>query len=153
MPSFKKAKSNNWIENDQFGDFNACKDATTTTKSPRKTPGGRKRNRENNNTIKQGPSKAFSMPETDLDQDRMAAPASSVLDPSQLWIQRHHPASVEELAVNTKKIDEVRSWLVSSVNKGNVRHSNVQSSVTHDFCLQEDCWCLQGLQGRERRPC
>lgn len=118
MPSFKKAKSNNWIESDQFGDFDACKDEPTT-KSPRKTPGGRKRNRENNNTIKSGPAKAYSVPETTLDQDRMAAPASSVLDPSQLWIQRHHPASVEELAVNTKKIDEVRSWLVSSVNKGN----------------------------------
>ena len=141
MPSFKKAKSNNWIESDQFGDFDTCKDETTTTKSPRKTPGGRKRNRENNNTIKQGPSKAISVPETTLDQDRMAAPASSVLDPSQLWIQRHHPASVEELAVNTKKIDEVRSWLVSSVNRGNVRHSHVQSLEINDFCLQEDCWC------------
>ena len=124
MPSFKKAKSNNWIESDQFGDFDAAKDEPTTTKSPRKTPaGGRKRNRENNNTIKQGPSKAYSVPETALDQDRMAAQDSSVLDPSQLWIQRHHPASVEELAVNTKKIDEVRSWLVGSVNKGNVYHS------------------------------
>ena len=125
MPNFKKAKSSNWIESDQFGDFDACKDEPTITKSPRKNPGGRKRNRENNNTIKNGPTKAYSVPETILEQERTAAPASSVLDPSQLWIQRHHPASVEELAVNTKKIDEVRSWLVSSVDRGNASTSNV----------------------------
>ena len=124
MPNFRKAKSNNWIESDQFGDFDACKD-DTTIKSPRKTPGGRKRTRENNNTIKHkaGPAKAYSGPETtSMDQDWIATPASSglSLDPSQLWIQRHYPSSVEELAVNTKKIDEVRSWLVNSVNKGNV---------------------------------
>ena len=141
MPNFKKAKSSNWIESDQFGDFDACKDEPTITKSPRKTPGGRKRNRENNNTIKNGPVKAYSVPETTLEQERMAAPASSILDPSQLWIQRHHPASVEELAVNTKKIDEVRSWLVSSVDRGNVTYQYLMSSLIHQFCLQEVCWC------------
>lgn len=121
MPNFRKTKSTNWIESDQFGDFDACEEKpTTATKSPRKTPGGRKRTRENNNTIKHhGPSKAYSVPEkTASEEDRMAAPASGGLDPSQLWIQRHHPASVEELAVNTKKIEEVRSWLVNSVDKG-----------------------------------
>ena len=142
MPNFKKAKSSNWIESDQFGDFDACKDEPTITKSPRKIPpGGRKRNRENNNTIKNGPTKAYSVPETTLEQERMPAPASSVLDPSQLWIQRHHPASVEELAVNTKKIDEVRSWLVSSVDRGNVTYQYLMSSLIHQFCLQEVCWC------------
>ena len=120
MPNFRKTKSTNWIESDQFGDFDACEEKPTTAKSPRKTPGGRKRTRENNNTIKHhGPSKAYSVPEkTASEEDRMVAPASSDLDPSQLWIQRHHPASVEELAVNTKKIEEVRSWLVNSVDKG-----------------------------------
>ena len=128
MPNFRKTKSTNWIESDQFGDFDACKEEAAAAKSPRKIPGSRKRTRENNNTIKHhGSSKAYSVPEkTASEEDRMAAPVSVGLDPSQLWIQRHHPASVEELAVNSKKIEEVRSWLLNSVNKGNCNQGELK---------------------------
>ena len=126
MPNFKKAKSSNWIENDQFGDFDACKDEPSA-KTPRKTVLGRKRARDNNNTLKKNhtPTKSFSVPELAVDQERGQAPASGSLDPSELWIQRHHPASVEELAVNTKKIGEVRTWLANSVRSGTCYEASV----------------------------
>ena len=122
MPNFKKAKSSNWIESDQFGDFDCTKDDTLTAGSANKTrAGGRKRGRDNNNTLKNTPTKSFSQPQFG-DQDEFLAPTAPVAqrhqDQSGLWINRHSPSSVDQLAVNNKKVEEVTAWILNSFDKG-----------------------------------
>ena len=120
MPQFKKAKSSNWIESDQFGDFSGEKSISQPNKSG---AGGRKRPRENNNTLKNTPAKSFSVPQLpnrECDEENEPPPLvkNSSFDPTELWIHRHVPSSVEDLAVNKKKIDEVRSCLQELVSTG-----------------------------------
>ena len=121
MPQFKKAKSSNWIESDQFGDFSGEKSISQPNKSG---AGARKRLRENNNTLKNTPAKSFSVPQLpnrECDEENEPPPLvknSSYRDPTELWIHSHVPSSVDDLAVNKKKIDEVRSWLQESDDKG-----------------------------------
>jgi len=106
MTSFKKAKSNNWIEADEeFGELSSFKENPTLSGKK-----GRKRPRVNNNTLRKTPVKAAAVPS--LDSERFPAPEpSKPLNPSELWINNHRPASAEELAVNSKKVEEVRCWL------------------------------------------
>ena len=119
MPQFKKAKSSNWIESNQFGDFS--RDKFDENSEPHKTTGARKRPRENN-TLKNVPAKSFSVPQLpNRDFDENQPPPlvkNSSFDPTELWIHRHVPSSVEDLAVNKKKIDEVRSCLQDLVSTG-----------------------------------
>ena len=103
MTSFRKVKSSNWIEADEeFGDLNL---------SSKK---GKKRPRVNNNSLKTTPVKAASV----TGSERFPAESVAPLNSSELWINNHSPASVAELAVNSKKVEEVRSWLESARSSG-----------------------------------
>ena len=116
MPQFKKAKSSNWIESDQFGDFASDKFEENPVTEPNKAVKGRKRPRENNNTLKD--TKSFSLPQ--LPEDQPPPLVKNSLDSTKLWIYNHVPTSIDDLAVNNKKIDEVRSWLLDSIDKGGI---------------------------------
>ena len=116
MPQFKKAKSSNWIESDQFNDFASDKFEENPVTEPNKAAKGRKRPRENNNTLKD--TKSFSLPQ--LPEDQPPPLVKNSLDSTKLWIYNHVPTSIDDLAVNNKKIDEVRSWLLDSIDKGGI---------------------------------
>jgi len=120
MPNFKKAKSNNWLESDQFGDFDCMENHNDETMS-KKT--GRKRIRENNNDLKSTPTKSSSVPHLfsgDRTSQRtdISGPKSQVY--GELWINKHHPETVEILAVNNKKVEEVSNWILESCSRGGV---------------------------------
>jgi len=108
MTAFKKTKSNNWIAADNdFGDFDCMKEDFFDLK---KAP-ARKRPRENNNTLKTS-SRLSSVPSESSPPDCEHHPPTQPLDSAtQLWINRHQPDRVEDLAVNQKKVEEVRWWL------------------------------------------
>ena len=119
MPNFKKVKSTNWIESDQFGDFN-CMETNEETMS-KKT--GRKRVRGNNNDLKSTPTKSKSVPLISTDENRLQdnpfpRPKQQISGSGELWINKHHPDSVESLAVNNKKVEEVTNWLLESCSQG-----------------------------------
>ena len=121
MPSFRKVKSNNWLESEnQFGDFSSVKegdDGGGGHESKRPVGGaGKKRPRENNNSLSKAPGKSFSAADID-NVDATSSPLTKRnMSSSELWISRHQPASVDDLAVNKKKVEEVRSWVSSSVS-------------------------------------
>jgi len=113
MTAFKKSKSNNWIAADNdFGDFDCLKDDCFDLK---KAP-PRKRPRENNNTLKSAnrqSSAACEQPDTGL-------PTKHLDSVTELWINRHQPSRVEDLAVNQKKVEEVRWWLENTGLTGGI---------------------------------
>ena len=116
MPNFKKVKSNNWIESDQFGDFDSRENDETITKKT-----GRKRIRENNNDLKSTPTKTSSVPNFYADDRRSEVTEFSVpnsQNSGELWINKHHPNSVEVLAVNNKKVEEVTNWMLHTCSQG-----------------------------------
>ena len=120
MPNFKKVKSNNWIESDQFGDFDSRENDETISKKT-----GRKRIRENNNDLKSTPTKASSVPNFYADDrerrsevTEFSVPNSQNQNSGELWINKHHPNSVEVLAVNNKKVEEVTNWMLHSCSQG-----------------------------------
>lgn len=118
MPNFKKVKSNNWIESDQFGDFDSRENDETITKKT-----GRKRIRENNNDLKSTPTKTSSVPNFYADDRRSEVTEFSVpnsQNSGELWINKHHPNSVEVLAVNNKKVEEVTNWILHSCSQGGI---------------------------------
>ena len=82
MPQFKKAKSSNWIESDQFDDFASDKFEENPITEPNKAVKGRKRPRENNNTLKD--TKSFSLPQ--LSEDQAPPLVTNSLDSIKLWI-------------------------------------------------------------------
>jgi len=110
MPALGKAKSHNWVEADlAFGDLGdlGAKKANTS-----------KRKRDNNNDTKSAGNKTrcssvshqgFTSPE--------AIKKFSQQDEQELWIERHIPQSVSDLAVNVKKVEEVRHWLRDRLGK------------------------------------
>jgi len=114
MTAFKKAKSNNWIDADNdFADFDCLKDDAFDLK---KAP-PRKRPRENNNTLKNAP-RSNSVPSEPPDT---LLPPPNILDSStELWINRHKPDRLEDLAVNPKKVEEVRGWIENIGKSGGI---------------------------------
>ena len=103
MTSLKRGKSSNWIEPDEeFGGLASSReDPTLSSKKARKRP------RVNNNTLRATPVKAASS----LSDRGGSGETCRPLNPSELWINIHAPTSVGELAVNAKKVEEVRCWL------------------------------------------
>ena len=95
MTAFKKAKSNNWIEADNdFGDFDCLKEEVFDLKRPQP----KKRPRENNNTLKNGP-RSNSVP-----SEPPELTPKTFVESSELWINKHQPDRLEDLAVNPKKV-------------------------------------------------
>ena len=138
MPNFKKAKSSNWIESDQFGDFASSNVAENGFELPKNTEAGsrkRGRARENNNTLKNPPTKSLSVPHLqDEDAGNLGPPhLPGSSSHSDLWIHKHQPASVEDLAVNNKKVEEVRRWLLDSAGKGTTCESSLCFFVSISF--------------------
>ena len=82
MPQFKKAKSSNWIESDQFSDFASDKFEENPVTEPKKAVGGRKRLRENIKMLKD--TKSFSVPK--LPEDQPPPLVKNSLDSTKLWI-------------------------------------------------------------------
>jgi len=107
MPAFGKAKSHNWVEADNaFGDFDAIKVDSSV-------PNKRKRN--NNNVTKTATkSRCSSVSRHSFTSEE--AVTEFTQDNQGLWIERHVPQRVSDLAVNSKKVEEVRQWL--QVNQG-----------------------------------
>jgi len=113
MTAFKKSKSNNWIAADNdFGDFDCLKDDFFDLK---KAP-PRKRPRENNNTLK-STNRQSSVP---CEQHEIGLPTKPLDSVTELWINRHQPNRVEDLAVNQKKVEEVRWWLENTGMTGGI---------------------------------
>ncbi|KAE8705017.1 Cell cycle checkpoint protein RAD17 [Hibiscus syriacus] len=52
---------------------------------------------------------------------------SKRIDPKELWVDKHKPCSLEELAVNKKKVEEVKSWFEERLRtpKGEIGCSSV----------------------------
>ena len=115
MTSFKKARSSNWIETDaEFGDFTSENLAMSSKK-------GKKRPRVNNNTTVKTTTPVKSVSDTSsllTGAIKFSSSHSSGLDSTELWIKNHRPASVEDLAVNTRKVEEVDSWLTEARTSG-----------------------------------
>eukprot|EP00092_Neocalanus_flemingeri_P030669 GFUD01033301.1.p1 GENE.GFUD01033301.1~~GFUD01033301.1.p1 ORF type:complete len:627 (-),score=167.99 GFUD01033301.1:49-1890(-) len=112
MTAFKKAKSNNWIDADNdFGDFDCLKDEVSDLKKPQPP---RKRPRENNNTLKNAP-RSNSVPSEPPDLTQ-----KNIVESSDLWINKHQPDRLEDLAVNPKKVEEVRWWLENTGQSGGI---------------------------------
>jgi len=112
MTAFKKSKSNNWIAADNdFGDFDCLKDDFDLKKAP-----SRKRPRENNNTLK-STNRQSSVP---CEQHETRLPTKPLDSVTELWINRHQPNRVEDLAVNQKKVEEVRWWLENTGMTGGI---------------------------------
>ena len=109
MTSFKKARSSNWIEADtEFGDFALEDPGSLSSKK------GKKRPRVNNNTVRTTPvTPVKSVSDTSSLHSKFSSTTnpSQSLDSTELWINNHQPASVEELAVNSRKVEEVDAWL------------------------------------------
>ena len=98
MTAFKRAKSNNWIDADNdFGDFDCLKDDDVFDQ--KKAP-PKKRPRENNNTLKN----AFRSSSVPSESPPDVAPSKTFVDSSELWINKHKPSRLEDLAVNPKKV-------------------------------------------------
>jgi len=103
MPAFGKAKSHNWVEADNaFGDFDAIKVDSNV-------PNKRKRN--NNNVTKAVATKRRSTSVSRQSSTSDKAVVEFTQDNQGLWIDRHVPQRVSDLAVNSKKVEEVRQWL------------------------------------------
>ena len=109
MTSFKKARSSNWIEADtEFGDFTSREDPSLSSKK------GKKRARVNNNTVRTTPVKSVSDTSSlhsGASKFSSSSFSASALDSAELWINNHQPGNVQELAVNSKKVEEVDCWL------------------------------------------
>ena len=104
MTAFKKAKSNNWIDADNdFGDFDSLKDDTFDLKKSFT----RKRARENNNTPK-NTRRSNSVP---LETPVTLEPCKLFNATSDLWINKHAPIKIEDLAVNPKKVGYITYFL------------------------------------------
>lgn len=111
MTAFKKAKSNNWIEADNaFGDFDTMKDDLLDLKKQI-----RKRPRENNNILKNTPRSNSVPPDEPPDLTD-----KKIVEYSELWINKHKPGRLEDLAVHPKKVEEVRCWLENSGRSGGI---------------------------------
>lgn len=109
MTSFKKARSSNWIEADtEFGDFTSREDPSLSSKK------GKKRARVNNNTVRTTPVKSVSDTSSlhsGASKFSSSSSSAAALDSAELWINNHQPGNVQELAVNSKKVEEVDCWL------------------------------------------
>jgi len=117
MTSFKKAKSNNWIgvDND-FGDIDCFEPGERDNAIKNNKTISKKRGRnENNNKIKLARSASESEIPSDLfeiDEKGGDCLVSLPEDISEeIWVTKHQPRSSADLAVNIKKVDEVRDWL------------------------------------------
>ena len=125
MPSFRKAKSNNWLGTEQFGDL-AENDDGVNNETRRPVGGARKRGRENNNSLKKAPGKSFSCADIPYENEPLGPPSAKSLGNNRmpcsddLWINRHHPQSSDDLAVNSKKVEELRSRLGDCLAQGGI---------------------------------
>jgi hypothetical protein len=43
------------------------------------------------------------------------------VEPNELWVNRHHPRNISELAMNSVKVKFLKDWILSSFQKLNDR--------------------------------
>jgi len=110
MPAFGKAKSHNWVEADNaFGDFDAIKVDSSV-------PNKRKRNNNNVTKAVATKSRCSSVSRQSFASQDAVVEFTTEVDQG-LWIERYVPQRVSDLAVNSKKVDEVRQWLQAHQGK------------------------------------
>ena len=72
----------------------------------------------------------------DPPRDKASAPSSqsqrlAFKDDVQLWIDRHQPKTVSDLAVHPKKVEEIKFWFEQNVTNGSKKRAkvNFQASI------------------------